>query len=305
MKEIKLKKSPVRFDSEAHRYWLGEKELCGVTSTLIKRAFPNKYSDIPEEILANAARKGQELHSMIEFHDKFNTEAENIRIANYDRLKAENGFKVVANEYLVSDEKHYASSIDMVALKDEKEICLVDFKTTWNLDKESCALQLSIYKRFFEMQNKRHKVKHIYVIWLPNKDENVAECIELSVVNPQVIDALIEADLRGDDIATKSPVEEKPDWYADIERDYFNWSSAKAVAEQKLNEIKAQLMERMQQENITQIKSDLYTVSFIPAKKSMKFDSAAFKKEHKDIYEQYQKESETAASIRFLERKKE
>lgn len=304
MKEIKLKKSPVRFDSEAHRYWLGEKELNGVTSTLIKRAFPNKYSDIPEEILANAARKGQELHSMIEIHDKFNTEAENIRIANYDRLKAENGLRTIANEYLVSDEEHYASSIDMVALKDEKEICLVDFKTTWNLDKDSCALQLSIYKRFFEMQNKKLKVKHIFVIWLPNKDENVAECIELSVVNPQVIDALIEADLRSEPLNIETP-QATPYWYDDIEREYKELMEVKNSVESRLNELKSQLMEKMKEANISQIKSDLYTVSYIPAKVSKKFDSTAFKKEHRDIYEQYQKESETAASIRFLEHKKE
>ena len=293
----------MRFDAYKHEYWLGDVQLKGITSTLIKRAFPNKYCGIPDAILAEAARKGHELHEQIQWHDRYNTEAENIRIANYDRLKAENGFKVVANEYLVSDEKHYASSIDMVATNADDEICLVDFKTTWNLDKESCALQLSIYKRFFEMQNKKLKVAHIFAIWLPNKDENVAECIELGVVNPQVIDALIEADLRGDDI--KLPVDETPYWYPMLEEEYDKWNSLKTLAESKLNGLKEELMERMQQENITQIKSDLYTVSFIPSKKGMKFDSAAFKKEHKDIYEQYQKESETAASIRFLERKKE
>lgn len=134
---IRLRKSPVVFNEEEHTYWLGDKQLRGITSTLIKRAFPDKYSGIPESVLANAARKGHELHAQIEFHDNFRTEPENIRIANYERLKEENGLKVVANEYLVSDEQRYASSIDIVMQNIAEEVCITDTKTTWNLDKAS------------------------------------------------------------------------------------------------------------------------------------------------------------------------
>ena len=301
---IELKKSPVRFDEEAHRYWLGEKELNGVTSTLIKRAFPNKYSDIPEDILANAARKGHELHAQIEFHDQFKTEPENIRIENYERIKKENGMTVIANEYLVSDEERYASSIDIVMVNEANEICLVDTKTTWNLDKNSTALQLSIYKKFFEMQNVGLQVKHIYVLWLPNKDENVAEFHELRVVPPDMIDALIEADMKSEDFVY-NPLSDNPDWYPMLEQDYAKWNAVKTTAEQNLIELKKQLMKKMEAEKVTQIKSDLYTVSYIPAKKSKKFDSAAFKKENKEMYDRYQKETETAASIRFVEHKED
>ena len=72
-----LNQSPVTFRSEDHTYWLGEKELKGVTSTLIKRAFPNTYAKPDryteeewQEVLANAAAKGSNIHETIELHDE-------------------------------------------------------------------------------------------------------------------------------------------------------------------------------------------------------------------------------------------
>jgi hypothetical protein len=204
----------------------------------------------------------------------------------------------------VSDEERYASSIDIVMVNEANEICLVDTKTTWNLDKNSTALQLSIYKKFFEMQNAGLQVKHIYVLWLPNKDENVAEFHELRVVPLDEIDALVEADLKDEEFVY-NPLSENPDWYPMLEQEYAKWNAVKVMAEQKLNELKEQLMKQMEAEKVTQIKSDLYTVSYIPAKKSKRFDSAAFKKENKEMYDRYQKETETAASIRFVEHKED
>lgn len=300
---IRLRKSPVVFNEEEHTYWLGDKQLRGITSTLIKRAFPDKYSGIPESVLANAARKGHELHAQIEFHDNFRTEPENIRIANYERLKEENGLKVVANEYLVSDEKRYASSIDIVMQNIAEEVCITDTKTTWNLDKASVALQLSIYKRLFELQNPGLEVKHAYALWLPNKDETVAELIELPFVDDSTLDALFEADIN-DKPFTYEPAEaaDVPEWYAALEDEYSKWTARKSTAEARLSEIKERLMALMEENGTSQIKSGMYTVSLIPAKETTRFDSALFKKENKDLFDKYQKETVTAAQIRFTTR---
>ena len=41
---ITLRKSPVVFNEEEHRYFLNGKELKGVTSTLIRRALPTQHA---------------------------------------------------------------------------------------------------------------------------------------------------------------------------------------------------------------------------------------------------------------------
>lgn len=297
---ITLKTSPVLFDKESHTYHLGDIELKGITSTLIHRAFPDKYADVPEDVLAEAARKGTALHREIEFQDHFGGEPTDVRVKSYLSFKERFGLTTIENEYTVSDEEHYASQIDVVLANDKDEICLADIKTTYNLDRASVALQLSIYKRFFEMQNPDLKVSHLYAIWLPNKDESIAEFPELSPVDDEVLDALIKADLA-DEPFVFSPI---PTEYEEMEAQYRHWAAIQEEAENNLKAIKDKLMQMMVEKNLQQIKSGYYTVSYIPAKVSKKFDSAAFKKENKELYDSYMKESETAASIRFLPTKK-
>lgn len=295
---IQLVKSKVVFDAESHRYFLGDKELSGITSTLIRRAFPNKYSGISEETLANAAAKGHELHEAIQNYDRFGI-VQDDRIDNYASLKEVKGLTTIENEYLVSDEEHYASSIDIVMLNNQDEICLVDTKTTWILDRASVGLQLSIYKRFFEMQNDGLQVAHLYALWLPNRDHDIAELVEVLPVSDDVLDALIKAD-QDDEPFSFITV---PDGYDELEIRYRQFARMKAEAEQGIEQVKAELMAMMREKNLLQIKSGNYTVSYIPEKAGKRFDSTLFKSENKELYNKYMKDSVTAAQVRFTETK--
>ena len=297
---IELRKSPVVFDAASHIYMLGNKELHGVTGTLIHRAFPDKYKGIDDEVLAEAARKGHELHEAIQNYDRYGISTGDVRLDNYERIKREFHLTTIENEYLVSDEQNYASSVDIVATNNEDEICLIDTKTTWNLDRVSVALQLSIYRRFFEWMNEGVQVSHLYALWLPNRDHDIAELVELAPVNDEVLDALIKADLNDEPFSYISV----PEGYDELERIYRHYAKMKQEAEQGIENVKAALMQMMQEQNLTTIKSGNYTVSYIAEKVGQRFDSAAFKKDNKDLYNKYMKESVTAASIRFTEAKR-
>lgn len=296
MKELALKKSPVVFDAATHTYHLDGVELQGITGTLIKRAFPGKYKDIDPGVLAEAARKGHELHEAIQNYDRFGI-VQDDRIDNYASLKEVKGLDTIENEYLVSDEEHYASSIDIVMLNKQDEICLVDTKTTWNLDRASVGLQLSIYKRFFEQQNEGLQVAHLYALWLPNRDHDIAELVEVLPVSDDVLDALIKAD-QDDEPFSFITV---PDGYDELEIRYRQFAKMKVEAEQGIEQVKAELMAMMQEKNLLQIKSGNYTVSYIPEKVGKRFDSTLFKSENKELYNKYMKDSVTAASVRFTE----
>lgn len=295
---MKLKQSQVTFDAATHTYHLNGVVLQGITGTLIKRAFPDKYKDIDPDVLAEAARKGHELHEAIQNYDRFGI-VQDDRIDNYASLKEVKGLTTIENEYLVSDEEHYASSIDIVMLDKQDEICLVDTKTTWNLDRASVGLQLSIYKRFFEMQNEGLQVAHLYALWLPNRDHDIAELVEVLPVSDDVLDALIKADQDDEPFSFVTV----PDGYDELEIRYRQFSQMKAVAEQGIEQVKAELMVMMQEKKLLQIKSGNYTVSYIPEKAGKRFDSTLFKSENKELYNKYVKESVTAAQVRFTETK--
>lgn len=296
---MKLNQSRVQFDAATHTYHLDGVVLQGITGTLIKRAFPDKYKDIDPEVLAEAARKGHELHEAIQNYDRFGIVSDDERVKNYVELKHGSGLVTVENEYLVSDNEHYASSIDVVLENVTGDVVLVDIKTTYTLDRASTALQLSIYKRWFEQQNEGVKVSSICALWLPNRDHTICELVELSPVSAEVIDALIEADLNDEPFIYTSV----PQGYDELEYEYRRYAKMKAEADQGIEQVKTRLMELMKQENLQTIKSGYYTVSYIPEKVGKRFDSALFKSENKELYNKYMKDSVTAASIRFTETK--
>lgn len=296
---MKLNQSRVQFDSATHTYHLDGVVLQGITGTLIKRAFPDKYKDIDPEVLAEAARKGHELHEAIQNFDRFGIASDDERVKNYAELKQGSRLVTIENEYLVSDNEHYASSIDVVLENVTGDVVLVDIKTTYTLDRASTALQLSIYKRWFEQQNEGVKVSSICALWLPNRDHTICELVELSPVSAEVIDALIEADLN-DEPFTYTSV---PQGYDELEYEYRRYAKMKAEAEQGIEQVKTRLMELMKQENLQTIKSGYYTVSYIPEKVGKRFDSILFKSENKELYNKYMKDSVTAAQVRFTETK--
>ena len=304
---IELKKSPVRFDPEAHQYFLDDKELKGVTSTLIRRAFPDKYKDIDPDVLANAARKGKELHEAIEYYDNFGmTESDDPRIANYERLKSEHGLTTIANEYLVSDCLNYASSIDLVLQDGNGQICIADIKTTYTLDRESVELQLSIYKRFFERQNPDVKVSHLFAIWLPNKDYSLSELARLKPYDDEVIDALIEADLadRPFDLVAQT-YGDLPVALRSAEDEVIRIETEMKQMKARQDELKRGLYDLMEQHDIKSFASDKLQLTRVLPTTSETFDSKRFSEEHPELYKQYVKTTNRAGSLKITIKKQQ
>ena len=110
----KLNEIPVLFNQEDHTYWNKNtfQELKGITSTLLRRLFPDKYKDIPKAILAKAAERGSNVHEDIELAETLGTAPVTEEGKNYVKLKEGNGLTFLASEHLVSDLEHYASAID-------------------------------------------------------------------------------------------------------------------------------------------------------------------------------------------------
>lgn len=111
---IKLVKSPVVFNEENHTYFLGEKQLRGITGMISRQLFPDKYKGVPDHVMRRAADKGSRIHSQCEFVDSTGFEPESIEAENYLRERMNAGYDALANEYTVSDEEYFASNIDCV-----------------------------------------------------------------------------------------------------------------------------------------------------------------------------------------------
>ena len=299
---MNLYKSPVVFVEDTHQYFLGDKELKGITSTLIHRAFPDKYKDVDPAVLANAAKKGHELHALIEYHDNFGTSADehnDERVEIYEKMKSSHGLKTIANEYLVSDEEHYASCIDLVFVDDDGNICLGDVKTTWNLDRESTALQLSIYKRLFERQNPELKVKWLFALWLPNRDYSLSDIVCLRQVSDDVIDSLIEADQEDKPFDIAQAYGTLPARLSDVEDEIVRIEAESKQMKERYDELKKGLYDLMEEYNVKSFRGSKVLLTRVLPTTAETFDTARFKKEQPELYKQYVKQSNRAGSLKI------
>lgn len=291
-----LYKSPVVFDNEYHTYQLNGKYLKGVTSTLVQRAFPHTYEGISDDVLANAAERGTKIHLAIqEYEDNFIL-SDSQELISYVQIKDEHNLTHLASEYLVSDEKNYASMIDHVFLDEDGNIILADIKTTYEPHYENVALQLSVYKRFFEMQNPDLHVKAIALIWLRYEK---SEYRELPVWADEALDMLIDADLEDAPFDITKTYGDLPQKVYDVQQYLMMLDADIKAKTEEFKTIKEGLCKMMMDKGIKKFTTPVMQLTTVTPTPKKTFDSARFKEDYPDLYEQYTKVSEVKPSMRI------
>ena len=297
---MKLVKSKVRFDEEQHRYFLDEKELSGITGTLIKKAFPDTYKGIPDAVLAKAAERGSVVHQNLELFDTVCNSDINImhsvlpEVKDYNEMLISYGLHHVDSEYLVSDNENFASAIDKVLADNEGNIYLADIKTTATLHYDNVSLQLSIYAKWFEEQNPDLKVKEIVCMWFKNGQSKFQP---LPRVADYQIDDLINAYLADDtDYQYKVEV---PEQFSALEQEYRLITARMDALKIKQDDLKEQIMKMMEANKQKSIKTNIGSYSYVAATTKKTFDTKLFKDTEPEHYEYYLKDTTTKPSIRI------
>lgn len=299
-KKITLNVPKVTFIEESHQYFLGEKELKGVTGTLIKKAFPDTYKNIPESVLAKAAERGGLVHNTLETFcsifdadiNKYPNPTEELKA--FHSMLVSFGLHYVASEYLVTDGENFASAIDGIFADDEGNIYLVDYKTTATLHYDNVSLQLSIYAKWFEEQNPNLKVKEIVCMWFKNGQSKFQP---LPRVADYQIDDLINAYLA-DDAEYQYKVE-VPEQFSALEQEYRLITARMDALKIKQDDLKEKIMKMMEDNKQKSIKTQFGSYSYVAATTKQTFDTKLFKDTEPDHYEHYLKETTTKPSLRI------
>lgn len=295
IKKIELNAVPVLFDQEAHTYTntLTGDVYQGITGTLIKRVFPDKYKGIPEAILRKAAERGTMVHEEIELAESIGIEPTTDEARNYLSLKAENNLVYVAGEYTVSDLQHYATNIDGIYDDGNGGVILADYKTTSKFDKESVSWQLSICANFFEMNNPELKVSRLIGIWLR---DNIAEVIEVTRKSDDDIKRLIEVD-QADGVWTDE--RQLPEYFSEVEGLLEVLERRIKALSAERDTLKAELLEAMEEHGDESFDTGGMLVTYCAPSKRSTFDSTRFKKEQPELYKEYVKTGETKSTLRI------
>lgn len=299
-KKITLNVPRVTFIEETHQYFIGKKELKGVTGTLIKKAFPDTYKNIPEYVLMKAAERGGLIHNTFEtFCSIFDADLKQypnptVELLAFHSMLVAYDLHYVASEYLVTDGENFASAIDGIFADNEGNIYLVDYKTTATLHYDNVSLQLSIYAKWFEEQNPDLKVKEIVCMWFKNGQSKFQP---LPRVSDEQIDELINAYLA-DDAEYQYKVE-VPEQFSALEQEYRLITARMDALKIKQDDLKEQMMKMMEANKQKSIKTNIGSYSYVESTTKRTLDMKLFKQKYPNAYEKLTEVSISKPSIRI------
>ncbi len=165
----------IEFIEQGHQY-LKSGIIVPSVSEILHFIFPNKYKNVPSEILNKKTSYGSKVHEAIEKIEKTGEVIElnihqQLSLEQYLKLKDKYNISVLEQEQMVSYDYHFCGRFDMIAMIGD-DCCLCDIKTTAELDKEYLSWQLS----FYELASGKTFDK-LYAIWLPKRD--LGELVEI------------------------------------------------------------------------------------------------------------------------------
>ena len=292
-----LKLSKVMFDEIEHTYTLDGKKLSGVTALLHRQLFESKYDGIPKAVMDAAAERGNAIHRQVEMYESFGGENFDDEVNAYIKLKANNKYDTVATEWLVSDNEHVASSIDVVFEKGKK-FYLCDIKTTSRLDMEYLSWQLSIYKYLLLLDNPKAKIGGLVACWLPKAQYGSPKMVEVAEKPMEWVKELIECDARGE----KWVNPEKPavqDTSLVVPQELTRAVADFLRAEKQAKEMKERLRELMEKHGVSKWENDDFVATLTAPSESTSFDTKAFKAAHPEEYEHYLKTTARKGSFKI------
>lgn len=161
----------LRFDPEAHKYWVNGVEYPSVTTILKAAGIYSEYGDVDPAILARAGLRGDAVHEAIE-HYLIYGEYPSVPEDAVPYLKAFRSWyrwsalEVWAVEYRTfSDRNKVAGTIDIVGKLDGTP-SIIDIKTTRMLNKVATGYQTAAYRMMWNEHETDRYVQDRYALHL-------------------------------------------------------------------------------------------------------------------------------------------
>lgn len=300
-----VKNDRVNFDELTHTYLMGDTFLTGVTTLMKKHGLSPDYGGIPKDVLKKAADRGTAIHKLLESHDNGFANEETAELKAYKALK----LPVIASEYLVSDNRIVASSIDKIIKTEHDNIVdLGDVKTTYTLHRKALSWQLSIYAYLFELQNPAMLVRNLYGIHVR---DGKATLVQVNRISSDAVKELLSCEAEGRKFnaekwegmtttdLTKVFGKKQIKKLMSAENKLLLLSDAVKKAQEAIAQQREQIYAFMAENNLTELICDSGKYKLRRESVREGLDTTKIKADRPDIFAKYKKISQVKGSVSF------
>lgn len=300
---IELNDSGIIFNEAEHTYYdpFADKYLSGITTAIHNQLAKEEFDSVPKNILDEATERGKQCHASIE---KFTTQwidDGSQSVKDFIQLCNENNICSEAAEYTVTDFENYASNIDLVArVGDSNVFDLYDVKTFSKINATkllTATYQLSIYAYLFELVNPDATVGRLAILHIRNTDkEHISELVEVKRLPVETVKDLLQCELEGrqfvnDPLGIPEDIKNQEDLIRSL-------LTQKAEIESQLNDLKADIFQRMQTIGAKQWSTDTMKLTIKAGSSRSSFNVRAYQADNPDIdLTQWYKTTEVGPSL--------
>lgn len=295
----------LEFNEEKHEYTLDGKKLISVTQLMQKHGLAPNYAGVSSEVLNAKAERGTLIHEEIEAYNKRGEIGFTEEVNEFAAYIKVNDVQVIASEKRVHNDI-VAGTIDLLLTQGEKldeegnpiefgQDIIADIKTTYNLHKEAVSWQLSIYLWLYLNYDNRYldedwdgfkaQVYHF------DRDGNL-NVVDIPLKSVKEVDRLFACERTGEIY--------QPIHYVEMESEIdilTNLMEKKKILDAQIEQCKEHLINQIREHG--NYADEKISIAYVGPSVRSSFDSAKFKKEHADLFNEYTKESITKESLRI------
>lgn len=293
------------FDEENHIYKVNDFERPSV-SKILETVFGNRFGGVKPEVLERARKKGTEVHKeILEYTVDLTHPMSPEAVAacyNIDRLG--DGDVCACEQILFCDNEYapFCCTIDAFWLL--KNNLLVDYKTSYALDKKHVTRQLNLYA--YALRKNGYCVNKLEAWHLK---DGTCKRVKIELKDDWYCEKILEAYITGktfkDDNELISYYEAEEGWDDDKNLAFDKLAFQMKQLDEMIKKLSVareecanRVMGMMKSSNMVESHTNGINIVYIPKGERKSFDSKKLKDDLPDVYKKYIKTSEVAEHIR-------
>lgn len=283
----------LHFDPEQHLYSLRDvdtheivQELISTTELMTKHGLSVDYGSVPDYILEQAKVFGQLHHKYLEKYFKGQAlmeELPDITQAAINLIEARNLTPITSEQR--AHNGLVGGTADLLAMTEEGEVALIDFKLTYNFNAYSVKWQTNIYRLLIKSYLDLN-VEKLYSLWY-NKPKKEWELRQIDIMEEKLIYDLFQAEIDNKIFVNKQTnIIERVSSELKLDHELSKLNEAEEYVKTlktNIELLKEELMVEMEEYGVKNFDTKNFKITYVEPTVSERLDTKKLENDLKDV----------------------